>query len=38
MQFGIQLGNLDWQRLKDVARAAEELGFGSVMLPDHFLN
>ena len=35
MEFGIQLGNLDWQRLKDVARAAEQLGFHSIMMPDH---
>ena len=35
MEFGIQLGNLDWQRLKDVARAAEQLGFHSIMIPDH---
>jgi len=35
MQFALQLGNLDWQRLKDVAQAAEELGFHSIMMPDH---
>jgi probable F420-dependent oxidoreductase len=38
MQFGLQLGNLDWQRLKDVAQAAEELGFDSLMLPDHIVH
>ncbi len=38
MQFGIQLGNLDWQRLKDVAQAAEQLGFHSIMMPDHILH
>jgi probable F420-dependent oxidoreductase len=38
MEYGIQLGNLDWQRLKDVAQAAEELGFGTIMLPDHLLH
>jgi probable F420-dependent oxidoreductase len=37
MQFALQLGNLDWQRLKDVAQAAEELGFDSLMIPDHFI-
>lgn len=37
MQFALQLGNLDWQRLKDVAQAAEELGFDSLMMPDHFI-
>src|SRR5262245_60327301 len=38
MDFGIQLGNLDWQRLKDVAREAEELGFTSIMTPDHLIH
>jgi probable F420-dependent oxidoreductase len=37
MEFGIQLGNLDWDRLKDVAQAAEQLGFRSIVVPDHFL-
>src|SRR5580765_3134183 len=36
MEYGLQLGTLDWQRLKDVAQAAEQLGFRSLMLPDHF--
>ena len=35
MEFGLQLGNLDWQRLKNVAQEAEALGFDSLMLPDH---
>ena len=38
MQFALQLGNLDWQRLKDVAQAAEELGFNSIMMPDHIIH
>jgi probable F420-dependent oxidoreductase len=38
MEFGIQLGNLDWQQLKEAGRAAEELGFRSVMVPDHLLH
>jgi probable F420-dependent oxidoreductase len=38
MEFGIQLGNLDWQRLKDVAQAAEQLGYQAIMLPDHILH
>lgn len=38
MQFAIQLGNLDWQRLKDVAQAAEALGFHSLMMPDHIIH
>ena len=38
MDFGLQLGNLDWQRLKDVAQEAEELGYNSLMLPDHIVH
>jgi probable F420-dependent oxidoreductase len=38
MEYGMQLGNLDWQRLKDVAQAAEELGYSTIMLPDHLLH
>src|SRR5262245_29063500 len=38
MDFGIQLGNLDWQRLKDVAQEAEKLGFTSIMTPDHLIH
>ncbi|MGH7788054.1 MAG: LLM class flavin-dependent oxidoreductase [Candidatus Binatia bacterium] len=37
MEFGIQLGNLEWQRLRDVAQAAEQLGYHTLVLPDHFL-
>ena len=36
MEYGLQVGTLDWPRLKDVAQAAEQLGFRSLMLPDHF--
>jgi probable F420-dependent oxidoreductase len=38
MQFAIQLGNLDWPRMKTVARTAEELGFHSLMMPDHIVH
>ena len=38
MEFGIQLGTLEWQRLRDVAQAAEQLGFRSIMLPDHIVH
>jgi probable F420-dependent oxidoreductase len=37
MEFGLQLGNLDWQRLRDTAQEAEELGFETLMLPDHIV-
>ncbi len=36
MEYGLQVGTVDWPRLKDVAQAAEQLGFRSLMLPDHF--
>src|SRR6202008_3619175 len=32
---GLQIGNLDWQRMKDVAREAEEIGFDALFVPDH---
>jgi probable F420-dependent oxidoreductase len=37
MEYGLQLGNLDWQRLRDVAQAAEGLGFEVLMVPDHIV-
>src|SRR5258708_2671287 len=34
--FGIQLApNADWPTAKEVAQAAEQLGFGTLWLPDH---
>ncbi len=37
MEFGIQISNIEWQQLRDTAQMAEELGFRSMMLPDHIL-
>jgi probable F420-dependent oxidoreductase len=37
MEFGIQISNIEWQQLRDTAQMAEELGFHSMMLPDHIL-
>jgi probable F420-dependent oxidoreductase len=37
MEFGLQLNNLDWQRLRDVAQMAEELGFSNFTVPDHIV-
>ena len=37
MEYGVQLMNLDWPRLKEMAQAAEELGFDTVMMPDHLV-
>jgi probable F420-dependent oxidoreductase len=37
MDFGLQLANLEWPRLRDVAQAAEGLGFQTLMVPDHLV-
>jgi len=37
MEFGLQIANIEWQALRDTAQMAEELGFHSMMLPDHIL-
>jgi probable F420-dependent oxidoreductase len=37
MEFGIQVANMEFQRLRDVAQMAEGLGFHSIMLPDHIV-
>src|SRR5215470_11231205 len=38
MEFGLQVGNAEWQRLRDVAQMAEELGFHTITLPDHIVH
>ena len=35
MEFALQLAGLEWSRLRDVAQAAEGLGFEALFLPDH---
>lgn len=35
MEYGLQLANLDWQQLRDRARAAEEQGYAVITVPDH---
>jgi probable F420-dependent oxidoreductase len=37
MEFGLQLANLEWQQLRDVAQAAEGLGFQTLLVPDHIV-
>jgi probable F420-dependent oxidoreductase len=37
MEWGLQLANMDWQRLRDTAQAAEELGFDLITFPDHIV-
>jgi probable F420-dependent oxidoreductase len=37
MEFGLQVANLEWQQLRDVAQAAEEMGFETIMVPDHIV-
>jgi probable F420-dependent oxidoreductase len=38
MRFGLQIGIADWSRLRDVAQAAEALGFHSIYFPDHLVH
>ncbi len=38
MEFGIQLSNMQAARFAQVAQAAEELGFDSVLFPDHLVS
>jgi probable F420-dependent oxidoreductase len=35
MEFGLQIVNVEWQQLRDIAQAAEGLGFGALFVPDH---
>src|SRR5262245_19820191 len=37
MDFGLQLGWMEFDRLRDLAQTAEGLGFRSVYFPDHLL-
>lgn len=37
MEFGIQLANMEPAKLRDVAQAAESLGYDLIMFPDHLV-
>jgi len=37
MEYGVQLGNIDFVQLRDAAQQAEGLGFGAVFVPDHIV-
>lgn len=37
MEFGLQFGSLEWQQLRDAAQAAEGLGYGVLVVPDHLV-
>jgi probable F420-dependent oxidoreductase len=37
MEFGLQLAGLEWPQLKDVAQAAEGLGYQALLVPDHIV-
>ncbi len=37
MEFGLQLAGLEWSQLRDTAQAAEELGFQTLLVPDHIV-
>jgi probable F420-dependent oxidoreductase len=38
MKFGLQVGVVGWSELRDVAQAAEALGFESIYFPDHLVH
>lgn len=38
MQFGVQIGTLEWQESREMAQKAEALGYDSVMMPDHLVH
>ncbi len=38
MKFGLQIGFADWVALRDIAQAAERLGFHSIFFPDHLVH
>src|SRR5262245_39072666 len=38
MEFGLQISNLPFPELRDVAQAAEGLGFDTLFLPDHIVH
>jgi probable F420-dependent oxidoreductase len=38
MEFGLQVGMVDWARLRDVAQMAESLGFHTLYFPDHLIH
>lgn len=37
MEFGVQIGSTEFGEMKDLAQAAEALGFGVLMIPDHIV-
>ena len=37
LEFGLQVGNLEFPRYRDVAQEAEELGFELITCPDHIV-
>ena len=37
MEFGVQIGSAEFSEIKELAAAAERLGFGVIMTPDHIV-
>ena len=37
MKFGLQVSNIEWNELRDLAQTAEGMGFDAIMLPDHIV-
>lgn len=38
MEFGLQVASMEFPRLRDVAQAAEGLGYGVLFVPDHIIS
>jgi probable F420-dependent oxidoreductase len=38
MRFGVQVAHVEWSRLRDLAQAAEGLGFHTLYFPDHLVH
>ncbi|MBI1815003.1 MAG: LLM class flavin-dependent oxidoreductase [Deltaproteobacteria bacterium] len=37
MEYGLQVGNVEFPQLHDIAQTAEGLGFHAIMMPDHIV-
>jgi probable F420-dependent oxidoreductase len=38
MRFGVQVAHVEWSRLRDLAQAAEGMGFQALYFPDHLVH
>src|SRR5713101_5405068 len=37
MRFGVQVASGEFAKVKDLAQAAEDLGYATIYFPDHFI-